>query len=439
MRPGLGRARRARQCLRARRAAPLPATADRRVSEDALAPFGRAERASLAGRTILQIIPRLDAGGAERTTIDVAAALARVGARALVACEGGRLVSELQAVGGVLAPFPAATKNPLAMALNARRLSRLILAERVDLVHARSRAPAWVALGACRMTRRPFVTTYHGAYSGRSGLKLRYNSVMARGDVVIANSQFTADEIARLYPFARQRLRVIPRGADLARFSPGAVERERVARLREAWGVAPHERVALVAARLTEWKGQKVLIEAARLLKGRGLDDVRYILAGDAQGREGYARELDALIDGAGLKGVVSRVGHCPDMPAALVAASVVAAPSTAPEAFGRSAVEAQAMGAMVVVSDCGAAPETVLAPPQTPEEARTGWRVPPGDAQALADAIDQALRLGASARETLAQRARAHIERNFSLEHMTRATLEVYVNALEGRPPSLP
>ncbi len=187
----------------------------------------------------------------------------------------------------------------------------------------------------------------------------------------------------------------------------------------------------LVAARLTEWKGQKVLIEAARLLHGRGLEGVRYILAGDPQGRDGYARELDALIERAGLKGVVSRVGHCADMPAALVAASVVAVPSTAPEAFGRSAVEAQAMGAMVVVSDSGAAPETVFAPPATPAQARTGWRSPPGDAPALADALNSALVLGASAREALAQRARGHVERHFSLEQMTANTLAVYLSAL--------
>ena len=138
------------------------------MSVATLAPFGRAGRVSLVGRTVLQIIPRLDAGGAERTTIDVAAALVRAGARALVASEGGRLASELQAVGGVLAPFPAASKNPVAMALNVPRLARLIAEEGVDLVHARSRAPAWVALGACRKAGRPFVTTYHGAYGGRS-------------------------------------------------------------------------------------------------------------------------------------------------------------------------------------------------------------------------------------------------------------------------------
>jgi glycosyltransferase involved in cell wall biosynthesis len=254
---------------------------------------------------------------------------------------------------------------------------------------------------------------------------------MARSDVVIANSQFTADAIERLYPFARGRLCVIPRGMDLSRFTPAAVDRGRVLRLREAWGVAPHERIVLLAARLTEWKGQRVLIEAARLLKERGLADVRYVLAGDPQGRDGYARDLDARIRRAGLERVVLRVGHCADMPAALIAASVVAVPSTAPEAFGRSAVEAQAMGAMVVVSDSGAAPETVLAPPEAMAQARTGWRVPPGDAKALAEGLASALTLGASAREAIAQRARAHVEANFSLEKMTDDTLAAYLAAL--------
>jgi UDP-N-acetylglucosamine:LPS N-acetylglucosamine transferase len=158
---------------------------------------------SLAGRTVLQIIPELDAGGAERTAIDVAAALVNAGARALVASEGGRLVSELQARGGLWIPFPAKTKNPLKMALNVRRLRQLIRRERVDLVHARSRAPAWVALAAARKENVPFVTTYHGAYSGAGALKVLYNSVMARGDVVIANSGFTRDRIVRCTPSRR--------------------------------------------------------------------------------------------------------------------------------------------------------------------------------------------------------------------------------------------
>jgi glycosyltransferase involved in cell wall biosynthesis len=384
---------------------------------------------NLSGRTILQILPRLDAGGAERTTLDVAAAIVQAGGRALVACDGGRMVSDLQVLGGVWARFPASAKNPLKMLLNSRKLARLMVDERVDLVHARSRAPAWVALGASRIAQKPLVTTYHGAYGGGSSLKLHYNSVMARGDVVIANSHYTAASITKLYPFAEPRLRVIHRGTDLRQYSASAVDPARVTQLRQSWGVEPHERIVLLAARLTGWKGQRVLIEAAAKLQ---IEGVRYVLAGDPQGRDGYVKELDRLIEAKGLKGIVTHVGHCADMPAAFLAASVVAVPSTEPEAFGRSAVEAQAMGTPVVVSDLGAVPETVLAPPDVGPEARTGWRVPAGDADALAEALRGALSLGASARDSLARRARAHVERHFSLEQMTRDTLDVYAGLLK-------
>src|SRR3954463_11253267 len=364
----------------------------------------------LSGRTILQIIPELEAGGAERTAVDIAAALSRAGARALVATEGGRLVGELQAKGGIWAPFPAGAKNPLAMALNVRRLAKVCLDEGAAIIHARSRAPAWVALGTARALNLPFVTTYHGSYGGRSSVKLLYNSVMARGEAVIANSRYTAELIRSAYPQAGPRIRVIHRGTDFTAFTPSAVAPERVEALRRDWGVEPHERVVLLAARLTGWKGQKVLIDAAARLKQSGLTDVVFVLAGDPQGRASYVRDLDAMIASLGLAGVVRRVGHCADMPAAFLGAAVVTVPSTEPEAFGRSAVEAQAMGTPVVVSDLGAVPETVLAPPQVAAHERTGWRVAPGDPEALAEAIGAALSLGATARSALSARARDHV-----------------------------
>jgi len=214
---------------------------------------------------------------------------------------------------------------------------------------------------------------------------------------------------------------------------------ERVEALRRTWGVAPHEPIVLLAARLTGWKGQKVLIEAAAKLKASGLSDVAFVLAGDPQGRTSYVRDLDGLIAARGLMGVVRRVGHCTDMPAAFLAAAVVTVPSTEPEAFGRSAVEAQAMGTPVVVSDLGAVPETVLAPPQVAPHERTGWRVPPGDADALAEAVGAALALGASAREALALRSRLHVERNFSLDRMVSDTLDLYAALLRApqQPPA--
>ncbi len=391
-------------------------------------PFADRSVHPLAGRTVLQIVPELQAGGAERTTVDIAAGLAAAGARALVATEGGRLVGEMQAKGGVWLPFPAAEKNPLKMLANIRKLSRLCAAEKVELIHARSRAPAWVALAAARAMKLPFVTTYHGSYAGSSPVKVLYNSVMARGDVVIANSHYTADLISRMHPFARGKTRVIHRGTDFAAYQPASVSPERVSALRTAWGIEPDQRIVLLAARLTGWKGQRVLIEAARLLRRDDtLGDAVFVLAGDPQGRDDYVKELDGLISAAGLGDVVRRVGHCADMPAAFLASAVVTVPSTEPEAFGRVAVEAQAMGTPVIVSDLGAVPETVLAPPQALPQARTGWHVPPGDAAALATAITAVLSMRPSARDSLALRARRHVQDRFSLEHMVQETLDVY------------
>jgi glycosyltransferase involved in cell wall biosynthesis len=382
----------------------------------------------LSGRTILQIIPHLDTGGAERTTIDIAHALVQAGARALVATEGGRLIPELQAKGGIWIPFPAATKNPFSILANTSRLEKIMQQEHVNLVHARSRAPAWTSLLVARRTKTPFVTTYHGSYSGSSAVKVFYNSVMARGDVVIANSHYTANLIRQMHPFASNAIQIIHRGTDMQQFSTINVDPSRVQALRKAWKVPPDKRILLLAARLTDWKGQKHLIEATALLRERGVDDIITILAGDPQGRSHYVSELETLIAKRHLTHDVRLVGHCLDMPAAFLAASAVAVPSTEPEAFGRSAVEAQAMGTPVVVTELGAVPETVLV---TPPSQRTGWRVPPADAPALADALYEALTLGASARESLADRARAHVERQFSLERMTQATLGVYRHLL--------
>ena len=380
----------------------------------------------LSGTTILQIIPELNAGGAERTAVDIAAAVVAAGGRALIASEGGRLGPEAEAAGAECVDFPAATKNPARMLANATRLASLVRERNVALIHARSRAPAWSALIAARRTGLPLVTTYHGAYRRGGALKNLYNSVMARGDAVIANSRFVADMIAERHAFA-DRIDVVYRGTDLSAFDPAHITPERIERLRARWAVAPDRRIVLLAARLTGWKGQTILIDAAAKLAAAGLDDVDFVLAGDAQGRESYRQGLIDRMLRAGLGHRVRLVDHCEDMPAAFALADVVTAPSTDAEAFGRSAVEAQALGKPVVVSDLGAAPETVLAPPDTPAEIRTGWRVPAGDPDALARGLAEALALTPEARQALAERARQHVQRRFSLEAMTSATLAIY------------
>jgi glycosyltransferase involved in cell wall biosynthesis len=386
----------------------------------------------LAGRTILQIVPHLDNGASGSVTIEIAEALAGVGARAAVACAGGRLVPELQAKGGVWLPFPADTKNPLAMVLNQSKLAELIGREGIALVHARSRAPAWVAYGATRRTRTPFVTTFLSIESSLGAFKRNYNAVMTKGDIVIANSAFTARHIAELYPAAEARTRIIEPGIALDQFNPSSVDWGRVLNLRRAWNVTSEERIVLLPARFSPRKGHLVLIEAARLLTAAGLGGVKFILAGDQHGRAGYVKEIDAAVTKAGLGGIVVCTGHCDDMPAALLAAAVVAVPSTEPEALGRVAAEAQAMGTPAVVSDIGALGDIIATPPDVELAARTGWRVPPGDARALAAALYDVLTLGASAREGLSQRARSRALARFSITRMQAETLAAY-SALTG------
>jgi glycosyltransferase involved in cell wall biosynthesis len=383
--------------------------------------------------TVLQIIPMLMTGGAERTTVDIAAALAARGDRALVASEGGRLVDELKAAGGEFVRMPVSWKNPIAIAANARRIAALVRREGVHIVHARSRAPAWSALLACRKTGVPLVTTYHGAYAEKGALKRLYNSVMARGDAVIANSRYTAALIRSRYGTPADRIAIIERGVDLRRFDPANVDPVRRNVLRQEWGLGRERRIVLNLARLTAWKGQRVLIEAAALPPLRDVEGLAIVLAGDDQGRSGYRQELERLIGERGLSDRAFVVGHCDDPPAALALADAAAVASTEPEAFGRAALEAEAMGVPVVVTDLGAAPETVLAPPEVEPAARTGWRVPPGDSRALADALAEALSLPAPDKDALAARARAQAER-FSVEAMQAKTLALY-DRLLSRP----
>ena len=317
--------------------------------------------------------------------------------------EGGRLVQRLRDTGAEVQFFPAAAKSPLRLLWNAHRIANVIRRDGVDLVHARSRAPAWSALIAARRTGVPFVTTYHGAYSEKSDAKRLYNSVMARGDAVIANSHYTSDLIRMRYGTPRAKLHVIYRGVDGRLFDPVNVAPERVAAVRARWGIDDKKRVVLHAARLTTWKGQKVVIEAAALLSHRrALDDTVFILAGDAQRRGAYRAALAAQIHAAGLDERVRIVGHEEDMAAAFRAAHVAVVASVEPEAFGRAATEAQVMATPVIATDIGAPPETVLGRPGVSAHRATGWLVPPDDAAA------PRRRAGRGPRHA-ARRARAH------------------------------
>ncbi len=373
------------------------------------------------GTVVLQVLPSLETGGVERGTVEIVQAIVAAGGTALVASEGGRLVGAVEQAGGRHVRLPMATKNPVAIWSNARRLVQLIKSEKVSIVHARSRAPAWSALMAVRRTRARFVTTYHGVYNEGMPGKRRYNAVMARGDRVIAISHYVAELLMTRHAVDPARIRVIPRGVDPALFDPAAVSGPRIARLAEAWRLPEGVPVVMLPARLTRWKGAAVLIDAmARLVRA----DACCVLVGATQGRERFARELEAQARALGLADRLRLGGQCDDMPAALMLADVVVSASLDPEGFGRAVIEAQAMGRPVIATDHGGAAETV-------EHLVTGWRVPPGDVDALAATLDHALNMQRADRDALGERARASVCAHYTTAAMQAATLEVYRDLL--------
>lgn len=373
------------------------------------------------GFRVLQVTPRLECGGVERATLDLSAAIVRAGGVSYVASEGGRLERTLAEAGGQMVRLPVASKNPLTILANGRRLKRLIQVLDIDLIHVRSRAPAWSAVWAARQSGIPVVSTYHGIYSATSSVKRAYNALMTRADLVMANSRYTRDHVLAQHGVPKERLRLVPEGIDIERFDRGAVDPARVERLRSDWGLrGDNRRLVLLPARLTRWKGQLLMIEALALARAEGLI---LVLAGDHQGRQDYRDEIEAAIAAGGLQDHVRLVGEVEDMPAAYLAADWVVTPSIRAESFGRTAVEAQLMGRPVLASDHGAARETVSC-------GRTGYLVAPGDPGAWARRLGEVARLSDDGLFDLGQTARRRARRRFSLDAMSRATFRTYARA---------
>ena len=327
---------------------------------------------------------------------------------------------QLTRVGARHLKLPLASKNPLVMRRNAAALFEIIRRHKIDIVHARSRAPAWSAWSAARATRRRFVTTFHNAYDIDLPLKHWYNSVMARGERVIAISHFVGDYVARTYGVGPDRLRIIPRGVDIAAFDPRRVNGDRVIALATSWRVPDDTAVVMLPGRLTRWKGGIDFIEAIARL---GRRDLCCLLVG-AEQRPGFRRELETRIERRGLGGMFRIVEDCRDMPAAYVLADVVVSASTDPEGFGRVIIEAQAMGRPVVATDHGGARETIL-------PGVTGWLVPPRDPAALAAAINEALQLDTAGRAAFARRAIAQVTAGYTRDAMCGKTIDLYEELL--------
>jgi glycosyltransferase involved in cell wall biosynthesis len=384
------------------------------------------------GLTVLQVIPRMRAGGAELGCLQIAEALVKSGNRALVVSEGGQLVDGLLAIGAEHITMPVAGKSPVTLALNARRLARLIRTENVAIIHARSRAPAWSALVAARQTKIPFVTTYHSEYSERGKLKNLYNSVMARSDTVIAVSDYMAHLIRTRYKTPEERIAVIHRAFDPDKFNPATVTPDRIAQVRSQLNADGSRPVLLLAGRITPRKAQNFLVDALGILKKRGAEDVVCVFAGEIEKPE-FKAALEVQARELGVSHMLRFPGHVRDMAAAYTITNISLNISEQ-EGLPRVAIEAQAMGVPMIVSDTGPGREVALTAPDVAPHEASGLRVPYADPKSTADALQTMLNWTSSERKACGARGAQHVRSRFTLEQLTRKTLAVYDTVLARR-----
>ncbi len=376
---------------------------------------------------ILQILPRLETGGVERGTTEIAAAIKAAGWNSVVVSGGGRLVRDLERGGTEHITLPVYSKNPVVMRKNADRLAEIIKEKNVDIVHARSRAPAWSAKWACEKTGVPFLTTFHGAYNmGPFKIKKKYNRVMTAGVLTIAVSNFIKQHILDNYEgIEADKIRVIHRGADIERFDVAKVSQERLIALSKKWRLPEDLPVIMLPGRLTRWKGQLVMLDALAQMKHK---DIRCLFVGSDQGRKRYRRELERKAKKLGLDSVVQFVDQCNEMDVAYMLSDVVVSASTDPEAFGRVIPEAQAMGRLVIGPDHGGATETI-------QDGETGFLFKHGDAKDLAEKLDAVLNMSAEEKQKMTQKAVQSVRGEFSKDAMCEKTINLYREIMKNFP----
>ena len=390
---------------------------------------------SLAGATILQLVPALRDDPPGHAAVDIALALLQSGARAIVAGEGGPLVGELRAFGGGWLPMSIDTTNPLRIRGNAKRVAKLIAGERIDIVHAQSAGAAWSALAATNRMPVFLVTSFPDRVPEYFWPGTLFHRSLARGDRVIAPSSYVSRAMVERYKIPAERITVIPRSVDTARFNPAAVSADRIAALRRVWGVLPELRVVLTTGRIAPWNGQINMIEAARLLVGGGDRNIAFVFAGEERGQLRYARSLRLRARENGIDTLCRFTGPCADMPAALAAADVVVVPALEPPLSGREVAQAQALGRPVIATTVGVLPENLLCPPRMRDDLRTGWLVRPGNVSELARAISAALALDVTSYEALGARARQFAEFALSPQSVAEAIRGVYTSLLARNP----
>jgi len=388
---------------------------------------GASAKGPLTGATVLQLAPlREEPSG--RAAMDVSATLLQLGARVIVAGEGGPLADDLRGRGGEWLPMAVSRFNPLRLHHNAWKLANFVSSERIDVVHAYSAAAAWSAIRAKERLPVFTVMSFADRLSADTTLATWVDGALARGDRMIAPSSYVSRAMIERHQIAPERVTVIPRPVDTAMFNPAKIGADRIAALRKAWSVPPDTRVVLVPGPITPENGQLRVLACVQLLCDKRR--IVFVFTDEAGGDQRHLRELRQQAQADGTDAACRWAGVCADMPAAFAFADVVVVAADQPVS-GRAAAEAQAMGRPVVTTTAGMLPEQVLCPPRMTEELRTGWLVPPGDTGELTLAIDQALALSINAYAALGARARQFAEFAFSPRSVAEAIRGVYTSLL--------
>ena len=374
---------------------------------------------------VLQVLPAMGQGGVERGTLQVAEYLKEKGIENFVAADKGYLSRRLKNAKVKQFVLPLSTKNYFKLRSNAKVLEKIIRDNNINIVHARSRAPAWSAYWAAKKTGAHFVTTFHGTYGlGPLGIKKIYNKVMTLGERVIAISSHIKNHILKNYKDTNEKnIRLIHRCVDIDDFNPKAITSERMIKFIEKYNLPNDRKIILATGRLTHWKGQHLLLEALGKIKEMNF---HLILLGDAQGRNKYVEHLKSLIEKHNLAGKVTFIGHTDDVPALMMLCSVITSTALEPEAFGRMTIEGQIMGKITVASNIGGSLENL-------KDGKTGRLFKSGDVESLVKALKWALSLSEKEKQEIAKNAEVFVKENFTKQIMCDKTLKVYEELLEG------
>ncbi len=377
---------------------------------------------------VLQVIPKLGYGGAETGCYDLAHYLAEKDCSSYIATSGGALLKYVKKNKVKIFRLPVQSKNPILILLNTIILSCLILINNINIIHARSRAPAWSCYFASFLTRRKFVTTFHGTYNYKNKFKKFYNSVMLRSKLTIAGSNFIFNHISENYNEylnKKKKLRVIFRGINLDYFNEKNISILKQEKMKSEWKLSPNNFTILMPGRLTYWKGQETLIEALNILiEDYNKTNFQVILLGSDQGRKVYKKKLVNLAIRYRLNNKIKFIEHCKEMPIAYSLADVIVSASVEPEAFGRVAVEAQAMAKPIVASDLGGSKESII-------KGKSGFLYKYDDPRQLAKTLNAISELDEDSLNFIGNEGRKNITKKYDVEAMCDSTLREYKKLL--------